>query len=567
VFAFSSKGTYLAVGTSDGDIMLFRTGTFRPVATLKSGATRFPHVSTLAFTRDETLLAAGGNDSAVRIWRTANATPAGVLQGSNEILSIAFRPDATRIAVASADRAVREYQLGQDSPHAIALTGVPSRVAYGPRGTYLIAALDDGSIRAWTKDGFAEILRIKSPSGRFTFAPGDDLLLVGDASHRVVAINPDEHGSARMFAGPPGGDRYRQRSLDPDAEALVEHDDAIVRWLSADSGAEIARAAVLPLTSGSGWSQQDGIFVAPGAPFQEEADVVRLRNGQIERIRLNPTPRGRPMAIDRRRSRVALPLNDTSIGVWDIATGKLIGEYAFTRSDNNDGSAPWALALDDDGMRLAMVNRANVVWLWAVGTSNPTPRTLEARTDKLFSVAFAPRNGYMLAGDSRVTFVFDAETGTRRCEIPNRPIDDELTVSSSGRELLVLTGEESKSLLARAHRLDEPGCPAGTPFDLGVEEPTAVAMSRTGTAAAIVTGRTGSIIATKKDSPPRLYVLDFAAGRRIMIPLTTDSMPQWAAFSPDDRFVITANFSGFRFWPWRTADILDDARARAVVKP
>jgi WD40 repeat protein len=562
VLAFSSKGTYLAVGTSDGDVLLIRAGTFRPVATLKSGATRSPHVSTLAFTRDETLLAAGGNDSAVRIWKTANATVAYTLQESSAILSVAFSPDASRIAAAVEDSTVRVYRLGPNTVTAIAVPGVPHRVAYSPRGTALVAGIADGSVRAWSAETYTEILRMGSPGGRFTFATDDRLMLAGDAADRVITIDPDEQGAARMFAGD-ARRTFRERYFDPDANALVEHEDLIARWLSVDSGAEIARAPVLSRSSGSGWSEQDGVIVAPAAPSQEEADVVRLRNGQIERVRLTPTPRGRPMAIDRRRSRVALPLNDTSIGVWDMATGTLIGEYAFTRSDNNDGSAPWALALDDDGTRLAMVNRATVVWLWTIGASNPAPRTLAAGKENLFTIAFVPGSGHILAGDSHATFVFDGQTGARRCAIPHRPNYEELSVSSSGTYLIVLTGGEQEPLVATAHRLTQAGCPAGGRFDLGIERPVAVAVSRSGTVAAIATDEK----TPDGDTLDRLHVIDFEGSRKVMMPLTRDSAPRSVAFSKDDRFVITANFAGFRFWPWRTADILEDARARAVVKP
>jgi WD40 repeat protein len=572
--AFSSKGTYLAAGTLDGQLSLFRAGTFDMLGQWPSlSDLPIKTVNSLAFTTDESLLAAGGDDGTIRTWNT-DTRVRHVAAGQKAITGIAFRMDGRTLAVASDDRTITGYPMNADGTldlrqsQTITAPAAPMRLAYGARDAFLVAAVGDGSIRAWSMPGGTEILTASSPSGRVALTQRDGAVHIADASRRVVTLNPDEQGSARHVVRPPGRDPNSLQYFDSAEGALIDHDgeDGVARWVSAETGKMIAEARVMSASTGEGFSYRDGVFTTPSGPDLDQVDVVRLRDGRVERATLNPTPRGRPMAVGARGSRLALLLNESSIGVWDTASGKLLGTYTFTpvHDPNRPTTDPWALALDQDATRLAMIDHARRLLVWRIDGEASAPRVFKGKDD-FFEVAFASRTGDILATDDDRIMVYDGESGVVRCEIPHTRFFRNIVVSPSGSELIAVTGGKGTRLEARAHRLADSGCPAQNAVDLGTDEPIHVAVGRVTPVFAVSTATKGAT--------DRIHVIEIASGRRLaIIPLAPTAAPGgWfdggsAAFSRGDRYIVTANRSGFRFWPWRLADILEDARSRIAAK-
>ncbi len=202
--AFSPQGGWLAAGSRDGYLRLWKT------ADLLSGQAGEPVMSTLAhkkgvnstqFSPDGERLATGGNDAVARFWDPENGEMTGMtVGGSFAVPSIAFTPDGITLAVVNGDK-VRLREVGSERISGTFMADSPLyQAAFSPDGRWLAATGSDNLIRLWEvaqayrtgqehypepmifsgHDGAAGTFRalvwkaIFSPDGRLIFSAGGD---------------------------------------------------------------------------------------------------------------------------------------------------------------------------------------------------------------------------------------------------------------------------------------------------------------------------------------------------------------------------------------------------------
>ncbi|WP_406631910.1 BTAD domain-containing putative transcriptional regulator [Amycolatopsis sp. WGS_07] len=197
---FSEDGTKVVSGGTDGTVVVAASdGTGKPVVL------RGHHgpVDGVAFSNDSRFVASAGDDGQFRVWPSGGGDAIATYTGQGVAWAVAFSPDGHFLAGASEDGAVRRWRLGSDAPPEVLRDGqAPVHDVVFSRDGWLVAAVDNGTVRLWP------------PSGRPTTLRGADGM-------RSVAITHD--GQYVAGAGNDGAVRVWRRSDGALLATLVGH--------------------------------------------------------------------------------------------------------------------------------------------------------------------------------------------------------------------------------------------------------------------------------------------------------------------------------------------------------
>ena len=111
-------------------------------------------VNSVAFSPDGSRIASGSDDTNVRVWNAASGECVAKLEGhSDDVTSVAFSPDGSRIASGSLDEAVRVWDAATGEcvvkleGHSRAVTSV----AFSPDGSRIASGSGDKTVRVWNR--------------------------------------------------------------------------------------------------------------------------------------------------------------------------------------------------------------------------------------------------------------------------------------------------------------------------------------------------------------------------------------------------------------------------------
>jgi hypothetical protein len=151
-------------------------------------------VNCVAFSNDGEWLASGSDDKTVKVWRTSDGTLVRTLEGhSNTVWSVAFSNDGEWLASGSADNTVKVWRTsGGSAVRSFALPSLAERMEFSPDGALLSIGCGDGSARV-----------VSVSDGRI-------VLSMERVGRRVKEMRLSSDG---MFAVVDEGGRLRVRSL------------------------------------------------------------------------------------------------------------------------------------------------------------------------------------------------------------------------------------------------------------------------------------------------------------------------------------------------------------------
>jgi WD40 repeat protein len=160
-------------------------------------------VLSVAYSNDGTRIVSGSADHTIRVWSTITFLELGKIEGhTHSVTSVVFTTDGTRIISSSKDCTVRVWS-GVNLEHITTIEGhqdTVSSVAVSPDGTRIISGSHDGTIRVWCAANYSELERLKdhgpevssvaySPNGSHIVSSwGDKVLVFDNIDFEVVAV-------------------------------------------------------------------------------------------------------------------------------------------------------------------------------------------------------------------------------------------------------------------------------------------------------------------------------------------------------------------------------------------
>jgi WD40 repeat protein len=352
----------------------------------------------------------GGEDHKIIFWNFLTRAPAGSVEDSGEVFSLAFSPDGKTLAAGNRHKEVTLWDVEKRKRTGAPLEGHVNSVysvAFAPGGKTLISASLDKTVRRWDV-----------ATGKLI---GDPLIGSGQAVY-CVAVHPDGN---RIASGAEEGVAtiWDLENASVIADSLGLYDAGSVAAVTTD-GSTIAVAdykgnvSVLGATIDEPFKAnlkevRSLAFSPDGAVLASVGDdnIIQLRtwNGttwntpkrslptqpqSIDRIAFNPTD----------NNILASGQGDGSTLLWNRASGQ-----AAPGPIKLDSGAT-ALVWSRDGKKLAVGGGSEIV-LWN-GVNSRQFEPAEMHRGDVLGLAFSP-DGKLLAsaGDDDVVILWEAETG------------------------------------------------------------------------------------------------------------------------------------------------------------
>jgi len=356
------------------------------------GVARLRHsdrVNSLAYSPDGTLLASASRDSTVKLWDLGNGREVLTYRGHAEVVetrtedtnvmrvpAVTFAPDGQSVASAGGKEIhVWDVKTGKKLK---TLGGhiAPVRVLAFADANTLISGADDRRVIVWDVAGAKPSINFPDQPQRvegLAIGGKGKLLATVNAAGELHIYSLGEGNRKPLLSVPvtDGGQAGYGVGFVADGPGIIT-----------GGGDKTAK-----LTSGP---NADGTSPGSGA-------VVRSYVGHTEKINaLAVTPDGKLLVTAGK---------DTSVRVWDVATGKPI------RSNQGHGAWVTAVAIRPDGKQAASGADDGTIRLWPLSTVDEHRASTEA-TDMLWSVALSPDGKqFASAGADKTIRIYDSMTG------------------------------------------------------------------------------------------------------------------------------------------------------------
>jgi WD40 repeat protein len=365
-------------------------------------------VTCVAYSPDGSRIASASADQTVKVWDAMSGSEIATFRGHTDMVrSVAYSPNGSRIASASRDHTVKLWDVSSGTEIATLKghTNWVSSVAYSHDGSRIASASSDKTVKVWDAKSGTEVATLKGHiDGVLSVAYSPDSSRIASASydHTVKVWDARRGTEIATLKGHTEGVICVAYSPDGSRIASASWDNTVKVW-DARSGTEVANLRVTSVVDSVAYSP-DGSRIA-GASRDQTVKVWDARSG-TEIATLRQTSAVGSVVYSPDGSRIASALGDGTVKLWDVSSGT---EIATLKGHTNWVSS---VAYSHDGSRIASASSDKTVKVWDA-KSGTEVATLKGHTDAVGSVAYSPDSSRIASASSDKTVkVWDARSGT-----------------------------------------------------------------------------------------------------------------------------------------------------------
>ncbi|MEZ0014152.1 helix-turn-helix domain-containing protein, partial [Kitasatospora sp. GAS206B] len=402
--ALAAESAALAAGRPEASMLLadeaFRTApTTEARSALLSSQSQafagrlFGHtgpINAVAFSPDSTRLATASADGTLKVWQVTSRQLDTTLTGhGGSVRTVAFSPDGQTLASGSADGTVRLWDMaGRRLPVTLFGNGGGVRsVAFSPDGRTLVSGGADRNVRLWDTTSHTLTATLTGHTDEVlgvAYSPDGRLVASAAADHTIRLWDTTGHTLTAILTG--HSDEVLGVAFSPDGHALASGSaDRTVRLWDTTS-----HSLITTLTGHS--DDVNGVVYTDGGATLVSASgdgTVRLWDLATRRIiatLCGHTDYVQGVAVSPDGAVIAAAGFDQTAALWQLGASALT-VHPFTEI--------WQTAFSTDGRTVAAADAAHTVRLWDVAR-HTLVGTLDGHSGSVFGIAFSP-DGRLLA--------------------------------------------------------------------------------------------------------------------------------------------------------------------------
>jgi len=458
------------------------------------------------------------------LWRLCNSGRRHLLIGPKSAVSaLAFSPDGKTLASATWDRRVQLWDTDTGKLRAV-LQGHQDfawEIVFSPNGKMLASGgKETSTLIVWDALSGKKLHAIPGRVEGIAFSP-DNRTLAGGA-----ITNDGIHAKVWDVATGAARSSIDQAGVVlgylPDGETLVTRTvkqptppgSGIVLW---DLKTKAPRLRI-PVSNIRGAAlSADGSTVA--TTIHSLGDPIRLWNTNTGKEVAALSGHGgikRTLAFSKDGKKLASGSNDRTAIVWDLLTGRPIGQEVHLDPLS-------AVAFSPDNLTLASATFGGAIKLWDM--ASPVDAINFAASTEIVSMTFSPKGQNVILGGRNSTRIVDAKTGK---ELASLPLKEVQAISGDATSMAALGPDNTTTIWDRRTERAATTLPTG-PIKIAAFSPDGLFLASFGS----------------RDVNMKLWDLSTAQSRTFNIepPVSNRQFVNCTAFSADGRFVA----AGFTF--------------------